>query len=82
MVFYPALTDPKLHTFHGRSIGNVNEQEPNLGIIVQQLSYQHQEKGTFDIGERKIKEMPQMNSVDPKIFIDDSLDLCDLIIVK
>ncbi|XP_030766141.1 nuclear pore complex protein Nup205 [Sitophilus oryzae] len=86
VVFYPALTDSKLHTFHGRSIGNVNEQEPNLGVIVQQListvGYQHQEKGTFDLLERKIKEVPQMNSVDLKIFIDDSLDLCDLIVKR
>ncbi|KAF7266032.1 hypothetical protein GWI33_020609 [Rhynchophorus ferrugineus] len=86
VIFYPTLSDPKLHAFHSRAVGNVNDQEPNLGIIVQQLintvNYQHQEKVTFDLLERKIKEVPDMNSVDLRIFIDDNLDMCELAIKR
>ncbi|XP_018577858.1 nuclear pore complex protein Nup205 [Anoplophora glabripennis] len=82
VIFYPSLSDPLLHTFNIRSTSNTNEQEPSLGIIVQQListvNYHHQEKVTHDLLARKLKEIPDMNSLDLRHYIEESVDNTDL----
>jgi len=86
VIFYPSLNDPQLHSFQNRSIGYSNEQETSLGIVIQQLlstvNYQHQEKITLDLLERKLKEIPDMNSMDLRIFIEDNMEMCDLAVKK
>ncbi|XP_060535293.1 nuclear pore complex protein Nup205 [Cylas formicarius] len=86
VVFLPTLSDPLLNTQQNKFVGNGSEQESSLGVVVQHLisavNYQHQEKVTFDLLSRKINEVKDMNSVDLKPFIGDSLDLCDLAIKR
>ncbi|KAJ8957097.1 hypothetical protein NQ318_007312 [Aromia moschata] len=75
VIFYPSLSDPLLNTFSTRSFSSANEQEPSLGVVVQQListvSHHHQEKVTHDLLERKLKEIPDMNSADLRLYVDD-----------
>lgn len=82
VIFYPSLSNPLLHAFSVRSTSNTNEQEPSLGVIVQQListvSYHHQEKVTHDLLARKLKEIPDMNSVDLRHYADEFVDVGDL----
>ncbi|KAJ8943937.1 hypothetical protein NQ314_009601 [Rhamnusium bicolor] len=71
VIFYPSLTDPLLNSFNTRRVSN--EQEPSLGVIVQQLintvNYHHQEKVTHDLLMRKLKEIPDMSSVDLRHYV-------------
>ncbi|KAJ8924600.1 hypothetical protein NQ315_000750 [Exocentrus adspersus] len=82
VIFYPSLSDPLLHTFSIRSASSTNEQEPSLGVIVQQListvNYHHQEKVTHDLLARKLKELPDMSSVDLRHYVNEATDLGDL----
>ncbi|CAH1106596.1 unnamed protein product [Psylliodes chrysocephalus] len=82
VIFYPTLNDPLLSNTGYRSLSNVNEQEPSLGVIVQQListvNFHHKEKATFDLLNRKLKEIPEMNSADLSTYIEDGDELTDL----
>ncbi|CAH1170192.1 unnamed protein product [Phaedon cochleariae] len=82
VIFYPTLSDPLLSNFGSRSMSSVNEQEPSLGIIVQQLisavNYHHQEKVTHDLLVRKLDEIPEMNSVDLRPYLDSSMEMSDI----
>lgn len=82
VILYPSLSDPLLHTFNVRSTSKTNEQEPSLGVIVQQListvNYHHQEKVTHDLLVRKLTELPDMNTIDLRHYIDESIEVGDL----
>ncbi|RZC40322.1 nuclear pore complex protein Nup205 [Asbolus verrucosus] len=82
VIFQPTLKDPSLHTVDLKNNSNFNEQAPSLGVIVQQListvNYHHQEKFTFELLDRKIKEIPVMDSIDIEEFVDESLNLQDV----
>ncbi|KAJ3635241.1 hypothetical protein MTP99_008161 [Tenebrio molitor] len=82
VIFQPTLKDPGLHTMDLKNGSNFNEQAPSLGVVVQQLitivSYHHQEKFTFELLNRKIKEVPAMDTADVDEFLDESSNLQDV----
>lgn len=77
VIFYPSLSDPLLN-----STSTTNEQEPSLGIIVQQListvNYQHNEKVTHDYLARKLGEVSEMNINELTHFIEESFESTDV----
>ncbi|XP_057651912.1 nuclear pore complex protein Nup205 [Diorhabda carinulata] len=80
VLFYPTLSDPLLNNI--RNVPNNNEQEPSLGIVVQELisvvNFHHQEKVTHDLLVRKLREIPDMNSAELRPYINESIELSDL----
>ncbi|KAK9882396.1 hypothetical protein WA026_020918 [Henosepilachna vigintioctopunctata] len=62
------------------------EQTPSLGTVVQHLinavNYHHQEKVTLDRLHRKINDIPEMSSMDLREFVNESLKLQDLTLMR
>ncbi|EFA00605.1 nuclear pore complex protein Nup205 [Tribolium castaneum] len=82
VIFQPTLKDPGLNSVDLKNGLNFNDQTPSLGVVVQQLinvvNHHHQEKFTYELLERKIKEIPVMDSTDVDEFIEESLNLQDV----
>ncbi|XP_019753417.1 nuclear pore complex protein Nup205 [Dendroctonus ponderosae] len=82
VLFYPSLCDPQGNIFSKKILGHSSEQEPSLGLVVQQLiytvTYIQQRKVTFDLLARKLQDVPDMNSMDLREFIEDHLEMADL----
>ncbi|XP_018324440.1 nuclear pore complex protein Nup205 [Agrilus planipennis] len=76
VVFAPSITT-SLSVFGAKQdFANYTDQSPNLGVVIQILlnsvNYYHQEKVTVDNLSRRLREIPEMNSVDLKEFHDQS----------
>ncbi|KAL3284709.1 hypothetical protein HHI36_018857 [Cryptolaemus montrouzieri] len=78
------IFEPNLNTTSNTH--SAYEQTPSLGIIVQHLinavNYHHQEKVTLDRLHRKIKDIPEMSSMDLREFVNESLKVQDLTSIR
>ncbi|XP_045464322.1 nuclear pore complex protein Nup205 [Harmonia axyridis] len=78
------IFEPSLNTVNNTQ--SAYEQTPSLGVIVQHLisavSYHHQEKVTLDRLHRKIKDIPEMSSMDLREFVNESLKVQDLTSIR
>ncbi|KAL1493157.1 hypothetical protein ABEB36_011268 [Hypothenemus hampei] len=87
VIYYPSFYDPTLHPFESHSTKYTsNEQEPTLGVIVQQLlyavSYHQKVKISYDKLQKKIQEVPDMNTMDLEPFTEDHMELFELAVQK
>lgn len=50
--------------------------------LINTVNYQHQGKVTYDLLERKIKEIPDMNSLDLREYLEGNMEMCDLAVKR
>ncbi|CAH1259504.1 unnamed protein product [Diabrotica balteata] len=84
VLFYPTLSDPLLLDYSKLS-GN-NEQDPSLGIVVQELisvvNLHHQERVAHELLIRELKDIPNKNSAELKEYLNESLDMVDILSMR